>query len=96
MHNPYFVYIFQVVWKPLAIELARRGHEVTFFGPYPDKTLESTQGIDYQHIRSKLGMQDLINSSHIFEGNKMMDFSGFLEAAVAVSQVPVMLVPGLP
>ncbi len=66
----YWVCIFspiqQVVWKPLALELSRRGHRVTFVGPAPDHELDSHPGITYDFVASDVDR--VINSTEVLSG----------------------------
>ena len=59
------------MWKPLALELARRGHHVTFVGPFSDRELSSTPNITYDHV--DLDLNKVINDTDIFHGNYPTD-----------------------
>ncbi len=57
---------FKAPWKPLAVELARRGHRVTFVGPTPAPDLAANPNITYQHVNFRSDM--VLNSTHIMQG----------------------------
>ncbi len=60
----------QVVWKPLVLELAKRGHQITFVGPYPDNDLASNPNITYAHTNNDI--DHTINSTAVFLGESLL------------------------
>ena len=72
-----------MIWKPLALELANRGHQLTFVGPIPDQDLSSHQNIQY--INMDFDTSAMVNSTDIFRGNHRLQTAAFMEAHVKVS-----------
>lgn len=53
-----------LAWKPLLLELAKRGHQMTMVAPAFDKELDSMKNVDFIEIKCGLSVE----SSDIFEG----------------------------
>lgn len=54
------------VWKPLLLELAKRGHQMTVVAPTFDKELDYMNNVDFFEV--KCGLSDDVESGDIFEG----------------------------
>ncbi len=57
----------QVVWKPVSLALADRGHQLTFVASVPDKDLSAHKNIDY--VSLDVDATATVNSSQAFEGH---------------------------
>ncbi len=77
-------FICKVVWKPLATELARRGHRITFMGPKADKDMANNDNITY--VYTNIDLDKDFNSTSIFEGHYFTNFT-FFRSALRVSNV---------
>ncbi len=73
----------QVVWKPLVLELARRGHHVTLIGPVPDKDFSTNPNITFAHTNNDL--EKSLNSTSVFLGeNPLIPISSMIETGLQV------------
>ena len=64
------------------MELARRGHRVTFVGPTPAPDLAANPNITYQHVNFRSDM--VLNSTHIMQGKYSLWVNIWVLSRVAV------------
>ena len=76
----------QVVWKPVALALADRGHQLTFVASVPDKDLSAHKNIHY--VSLDVDATATVNSSQVFEGHLSANVSGFIGTCLQVSEYP--------
>ncbi len=70
------------MWKPLALELALRGHHIYFVAPKFDSDLARNANVTFDF--TGVSMEDYVNSTSIFEGNYMTNVSGLIEGTLRV------------
>jgi len=77
MHSLLLHYRFKVVWKPVALELIKRGHTITWIAPQNDNELRTLKGITF--VSTDMNVDTVVNSTEVFEGNSLMNFTRALE-----------------
>ena len=73
MYMPYGTRSHWHAWRPLAHELASRGHRMTVMVSEMDEDLAARENVDLIVTGSNLNA--FANSSAVFEGRQILDFS---------------------